>query len=130
ATTLGDLRSVVRHADFVVKQLAPYVPDELRQLTGVLEQRAAGFQLLNSSGQGDEERLEVTRPPVVVSLLGHPASGSLYQDDPPEAGFRPVPRAPARGPGAGARNAAPAGPARGSQIISVRASGTANASER
>ena len=74
---IGDLRSVVSDTDFVVKQLAPDVADELHELAGLTEQGASAVEFLDPPRERSKQLLEVPRPAVVARLLcpGKQSSG-------------------------------------------------------
>src|SRR5689334_7203998 len=69
----GDLRRVVRNADFVVKELAPDVADALQELARLVQELTPSVELMDSHGQIPQKLLEFARPAVVVRLflVGH-----------------------------------------------------------
>src|SRR5690349_9571 len=52
APTFSDLRRIVRHAHFIMKQLAPRISQELLQLRHSVEQAPGAIQRLNALRQG------------------------------------------------------------------------------
>jgi len=67
----GDLRCVVRHANFIVKKLTPDIAQQLQQVRRVCEKIAAPVQVTDVLSQRPQHALEIPRTVVVVRLLRH-----------------------------------------------------------